>query len=196
MLAACIASGFCAAAAPSLDKESVQLSTRDRELVTEAACRSIGAAGADKLEAFTRGRGAATIHATVQCKPHRQEESLPLAHYTTCSNGTGVWRCEDGHDAVQMRMRDSSVVAVRAGDVGFATAIELIGEAEKLVYPPFHTPALTLTRGTCTVARKPDIYSAEFQRYGVDCDAGSFDISKVCPGKKCGYFITQGARKD
>ena len=192
------ASGLCvgAQAAAPAQGNTVQLSTRDRSLVADAACRGVGATGAERLDAYTLGRGAARIHVSVQCASHRQEESLPLAHYTTCSNGSGVWRCQDGYDAVQMRMPDSSVVAVRAGDVGFETATELIRAAQKLVYPPFHTPARTLLHGTCVVTRRPDIYSAEFERYGVDCDAGSFAISKVCPAGKCGYFITEGTRKD
>lgn len=95
-----------------------------------------------------------------------------------------------------MQLPDSAVLAVRVDGVEFHTALELIRESEKLVYPPFHTPALSVLRGTCTVSRKPDVYSAQFERYGVDCDGGSFAISKVCPKARCGYFITEGARKD
>jgi hypothetical protein len=185
----------CAAAAAAGRTSPVQLSVRDRDLVAQAACKSIGAPGVDVLKAFTGKRGSTPIQVSVQCLPHRKEESLAVAHYTTCTNGTGVWRCEDGYEAVQLPMPDSTVVAVRPDGVGFHSAIELIRESEKLVYPPFHTPALSLLHGTCRVTRRPDIYSAEFQRFGVDCTTGSFALSRVCPGGKCGYFITEGARK-
>jgi hypothetical protein len=195
-VATAAAPGLCgAAAATPAQTYPVQLSARDRDRVAQVACRSAGAAGAERFRAYTRGRGSALIEVAVQCTSHRQEESLPVAHYTTCANGTGAWRCEDGYDAVQMRLPDSAVLAVRADGVELHTAIALIRESEKLVFPPFHTPALSLLRGTCTVTRQPDVYSAEFQRFRVDCDPGSFAISKVCPKGKCGYFITEGARK-
>jgi hypothetical protein len=194
LIATTLSIGFAGAASPRT--YPVQLSARDRNLVAQVACDSIGAAGLDQLRAFKRRQGSRVIEVAARCTPHRTEQSLPVAHYTTCTNRSGAWRCADGHDAAQMRMADNTVVAIRGVGVELGTAIELIREAQQLVYPPFHTPARFLLRGTCSVTRKPDEYSANFERYGVDCDAGSFAISKVCPGAKCGYFITAGTRKD
>jgi len=164
------------------------LSVQDRNLVIKAACP----AGADRLSAVTRERGARLVEVDVQCTPSRLEGSLPVAHHTTCSNGKGAWHCQEGYDAVQMPMPDSSVVAVTPRGMDFRTAIELVTGALTTTVPPFHDSPRKFLAGSCQVLRRKAVYSEEFQRYSIECSSGGMFVTRVCPGGHCSYFSEGG----
>ncbi len=151
-----------------------------------------GAPGARRLEAVTYQPGSRAVEVAVQCAAHRNEESLPVVHYTTCGNGKGAWRCENGYDAVQVPLPNESAVAVVPSGLNFHTAIELVNEALKLTVPPFHDSPMKFLGGTCKVEKRLVVYSADFQRFGIDCSGGGIAITKVCTGGRCSYFSEGG----
>ena len=174
-----------AAAAP--DAGEVQLSSRDRALVTTAAC----AAGrsADKLQPRRAGKDS-PVEVAVQCTPHRTERSRPVAHVTTCSNDKGLWKCAAGNDALMVRLGDAPAMALIPGVVPAETALYLVTEADKLTVPPFHKPARTWMQDQCTVTQTRPATFRGGTVHELQCTAGSLSITRDCWKDRCRFFIS------
>jgi uncharacterized cupin superfamily protein len=171
----------------------VKLSAQDRELITAAACPEAGAKGAELIEATTAKRGSTSIDATVQCRSHRSQAAVPVAHHSSCHNRAGKWSCAAGYDALQVTIRKETV-AVVAGDVQPAVAVDVVTRASKMTYPPFTEPAWPIFKGTCSVGIVPSPGRAGLTRYAIDCTGGKVELNKLCWKEGCTHFNVSGDR--
>jgi hypothetical protein len=171
----------------------VNLSVRDKALVTAAACGSVGVAAAEHLDAYTMVEGSTRISIDVRCKQHTTVGSFPVLRYSSCDNAKGTWRCNSSYDAIHVTLPDSRVLPVVADGVTALLAIEIITEATKLQVPPFHTPATHLMHGECSVSPQPDSPSPEMKLFKIICGTSGMLLTKHCWDKGCRYFISQGS---
>jgi hypothetical protein len=178
--------GFAGAAAPA--GEPVNLSTRDAGQVAAAACTGIGAKGADHI-AGSRQRGSRWIHVTVECKPHRTDQSVPVARHTTCDNAQGAWRCDPGREALLVAMPDQSILPVLPDGVTSRTAIEAVREAAKLTIRPFYRPAARVMKGRCTVGETRTASSKGMNSFQIRCGETLIVLTRDCWDGQCRYFI-------
>jgi len=184
--------GLCGAAASGIAvKFDAQLSSRDRGLLAGVACN---AATADQFDAWTDKRGSSRIEVTVRCKPHAEQQTLPVARYTDCSNARGTWTCNAGQDALMMTLPDASLLAVVAGTVPPRTAIAVVREAMHLSIPPFHGPALVLLKDRCNVSQREAVEFKGATHFQLECTPGIIQLTRDCWKDKCRYFITGGSR--
>ncbi|MEJ0099819.1 MAG: hypothetical protein WDO12_08800 [Pseudomonadota bacterium] len=168
-----------------------RISQRDRSVLAAKACTA-GSSGAERIEGTARSRNSTATTARVQCAPHATFETLPLVHYTDCSNAAGTWRCEAGHDAIHMKLPNAAVLPVVAQDVPPHMALVAIREASKLLVPPFHKPAIELMQGSCTVSPHGSTPSREMKLFDIRCGRASMLLTQHCWSGGCRYFIPQG----
>jgi hypothetical protein len=189
LLLACSA---MAAAAMAAQPRPVKLSAQDRSLLVAAACASMGAKDAEHIAATTGARGATSIEARVQCRPHRSEAALPVAHLATCHNRAGKWSCA-GQDALRTTVRDATVWVV-ARDIPASVAVDVVSRASKMTYPPFTEPAWPIFQGTCSVGVIPSPNRAGLTRYAIECAGGTLEMDKLCWKEGCTHFNASGDR--
>ena len=185
---------LCAAAAPAVPvKGDAQLSSRDRSLLAGIACDT---SGAEQFHAWADKRGSSRIKVTVRCKPHAEQQSLPVARYADCNNASGTWACGMGQDALLMTLPDASVLAVVPGMVPPRTAIAVVREAMQLSIPPFHGSALPLLKDRCNVSQREAVEFKGATHFQIECTPGTIQLTRDCWKDKCRYFITGGSRTD
>ncbi len=73
-----------------------QVSRRDKEVIAAKACTGASSSGAERIDPTRRRKDSGTITASVQCLPHSTFGSLPLVHYTDCSNAGGACAAKRG----------------------------------------------------------------------------------------------------
>lgn len=183
--------GTAGAAAPT-KAFPVTLSQRDQAQIAAAACGAAGAPGVEQVAASTREKGSTKISAEVRCRPHAILQAFPVLHYATCGNARGAWRCDAGYDAIHVTLTDSRVLPVVAKGVAPQMAVEAVTEAEKLLVPPFHHPAVDLMRGQCSVEPHPTSPSPEMKLFDIRCAGTSMLLTRHCWTGGCRYFIPQG----
>jgi hypothetical protein len=196
-LAACLVlTGLCCPAALAMTTEpktfAIGLSSRDQAAVGRIACLDKGSPGVAQLDAWTTTRGSRHMQIDVTCEPHRTEESLPVARFTRCTNRAGEWHCDEGLEAIQMTLRDSSVVSVVPEGVTPRTAIELMAKAATQTVPPFHGPAIKFLGDTCTVRQESTAAFRGAVNFTIDCTKGRLAMTRDCWEKTCRFFITGG----
>jgi hypothetical protein len=177
-----------------IEMVAVHLSALDTREVIERSCKRIGASAAEQVSAFTRKSGPKTILVRIVCKPHAIEESFPLAHYATCDNKIGVWRCT-GFNALQVKMPDSSILSVVPDGAVTRTAVEVVLEAARLTVPPSQNPALPYLRENCRV-KAPAIQPDGTELFDVDCSGSSVVVKRQCSDGPCHYSIVSGEDYD
>lgn len=171
----------------------VKLSARDQQLIAAAACSDAGATGAERIEATTAKRGATSMDATVQCRAHRIEAAMPVAHHSSCHNRAGKWTCAAGYDALQVVIRKETVSVVARG-IQPAVAVDVVTRASGMTYPPFTEPAWPIFKGTCAVGIVPSPGRAGLTRYAIDCSGGTLEMNKLCWKEGCTHFNVAGDR--
>ncbi len=198
-LAACLVFtglGCPAALAMAMAKEpktfAVGLSSRDQAAIGQIACLDKGSPGVSQLDAWTSTKGSRQLQIDVKCEPHRTEESLPVARFTRCANRAGAWSCDEGYEALQMTLRNSSVVSVVPQGVTPRTAIELVAKAATQTVPPFHGPAIKFLSDTCTVRQESTAAFKGAVNFTIDCTHGKLAMTRDCWEKTCRFFITGG----
>lgn len=194
--ASLVFAGFCCPAALAMATApttfAVGLSSRDQAAVGRIACLDKGSPGVAQLDAWTTTRGSRQMQIDVTCEPHRTEESLPVARFTRCTNRAGAWHCDEGFEALQMTLRDSSVVSVVPEGVTPRTAIELMAKAATQTVPPFHGPAIKFLGDTCTVRQESTAAFKGAVNFTIDCTKGRLAMTRDCWEKTCRFFITGG----
>lgn len=193
LLLACI---FVQGHAIAAQAYPVQLSSADRGSITTAACMAAGDKGAERITATTTQRGSSRIEATVQCRPHRSEGTIPVAHRTTCHNRSGPWVCAKGQDAAQVTIRedtdDRTVVTVLARGITLAAAADAVSRSSKMTYPPFTEQAWPLFKGSCSVGVIPSPDREGLTRFAIDCSGGQLVMHKLCWKEGCRHFNVSG----
>jgi hypothetical protein len=192
LLALCALIAASAGAATLSKTYPVTLSQQDKTQLASAACGNTGLAGAERIVASTTKQGSNKVSAEVRCKSQASVGKFPVLHYSSCSNGTGSWRCEPGYDAIHMTLSDSAVLPVRPVGISREMAVELITEASKQIVPPFHHPALDLMRGRCSVAPHATSPSPDMKLFDIQCQGTSMLLTKHCWTGGCRYFISEG----
>jgi hypothetical protein len=159
-----------------------------------AACTGVGANGAERIEATTTRRGSTNVDATVQCRAHRSEAAMPVAHHSSCHNRAGKWTCDKGYDSLQVTIRGKTIVAVVARGIQPAAAVDAVTRASKMTYPPFTEPAWPIFKGTCSVGVVPSPGRKGLTRFAIDCTGGQVELNKLCWKEGCRHFIVSGDR--
>ncbi len=131
---------------------AAKLSARDRNEVSAMACGSPGTGEAERMDARVGAGPARALEVSVQCKPHRVEQSLPVMRLVNCSSAGGRWKCEEGRDAMRVSFSDSASVLVVPDRVEPQVATAVVAEAGKLTVPPFHRSASLYMTGQCLVS--------------------------------------------
>jgi len=176
------------------EKFPVQLSRQDRVLITQAGCPDVAAPGAERIDAFTATRAAATVQVEVQCKPHRMDGPFQVAHRANCSNRSGQWRCDDAQEAAHAPIPDSDAVAVIPIGLSPRAAAEIVVETSQLKAPPFSEPGRWYYGGECRVKRGAAPVKAGIEPFDLQCKGGQLAVSRYCTNGRCNYFIVSGSR--
>lgn len=177
-----------APAAESASSQVIALSTRDRNLIVQAACVQPGASDADRVEGL-RQRGSRPIKVEVECKPHTTAHSVPVARHTTCDNAQGAWRCDPGQDALIVPLPNDTTVPVLPEGVTPLSALEAVREAAKLTIRPFYRPAVNVMKGRCTVGETRTSTSKGMQSFQIRCGETLVVLTRDCWDGQCRYFI-------
>jgi hypothetical protein len=172
----------------------VQLSRPDRVHITQAACADTATPEAERIDAFTARRGAATVQVAVQCKPHRMDGPFPIARRASCSNRTGQWRCEDAHETAHAAILHSDAVAVVPIGLTPRAAAEIVVETSQLKAPPFSEPGRWYYGGECRVKRADSPAKQGIEPFDLQCKGGRLAVSRYCTNGRCNYFIVSGSR--
>jgi hypothetical protein len=181
------------AAVLAAQSHPVKLSAQDQALIAAAACTDAGANGAERIDATTSKRGSTHVDATVQCRAHRTEGTVPVAHLSSCHNRLGKWTCTAGHDALQVTIRKETVWVVARG-VQPAVAVDVVTRASKMTYPPFTEPAWPIFTGTCSVGVVPSPGRAGLTRFAIECNGGKVELNKLCWKEGCRHYNVSGDR--
>jgi hypothetical protein len=179
-----------ARSAPAPDAAEIQLSSRDRAQVSAAAC---GVAGGDAAELRASRAGKARLNVAVRCRPHGTQESLSLAHVTSCGNEGGRWKCEAGNDALMMKLGDTPEMALIAGGVPARDALYLVQEVDKLTVPPFHKPARQWLQDQCSLVQAGAAAFRGGTLFELQCTRGTLHVTRDCWKDRCRFFISRSA---
>jgi hypothetical protein len=163
--------------------------------ITQAACVDTAAPEAERINAFTARRGAATVQVEVQCQPHRTDGPFPIARRAACSNRTGQWRCEGAHEAAHAVIPHSDAVAVVPIGLTPRAAAEIVVETSQLKAPPFSEPGWWYYGGECRVQRATTSAKSGIEPFDLQCKGGRLAVSRYCTNGRCNYFIVSGSRK-
>jgi hypothetical protein len=129
----------------------------------------------------------------VQCRSHRTEGKIRVAHHSTCHNRAGKWTCASGYDSLQVTVRDT-VVAVVARGIEPAAAADAVTRASEMTYPPFTEQAWPIFKGTCSVGVVPSPGYQGLTRFAIDCTGGKVEMHRLCWKEGCRHFIVSGDR--
>jgi hypothetical protein len=162
------------------------LASRDRVLVTQAACADAGAA---QLDAYALRKGTSSLRVEVQCNPQRVEATVPVAETATCTNSSGSWRCQPGQQLLQVTLPNDHLLSVVAEGVPASVAVEAVTEASRLTIRPFYRPAAKVLTGRCTVLRGAAAARAGMDNFRINCGEASVFLTRDCFQGKCRYFI-------
>ncbi len=183
--------------ARAMEKPSAgaRLSARDRSDVSATACGPVGTGEAERIDARVSPGSLRAMDVSVQCRAHRIEQSLPVVRLVRCSSSSGMWKCADGRDAIQLELPNAAKVLIVPNGIGSRVAIDVATEASKLTVPPFHRSAQLYMSGECSVSQESGKAFSGATHYSVACSNGSLAVTRDCWSKGCRLFITGGTGK-
>jgi hypothetical protein len=186
--------GCCIQSAQAAAVTGVQLSSRDRQAISDLACPPPASKGSEHLEAKARKPGSTRIDVAVRCQSHRLEGDVPVSSHATCNNDKGQWLCAPGRDGLILKLGSEPVTVFTEG-VPAREAIELIRAAARLNVPPMQFHAREILRDQCTVKRATGTSFKGATLFEVDCSRGTMAMTRDCWDNKCRHFTTGGTQR-
>jgi hypothetical protein len=185
---AILVTGFGADAprAEIVDLAEVKLSQHDQKQIQELACIEPHGVNANVIRAH-RAKWQRTISIRVECKPHSNEQGLPVGYFTNCDNNAGIWSCESGHAALEIESPIGEILLEPNSTVDTKLSLEILRFAltQKTFQGIQILPALSEAILNVWTIRSLSADSWQISGYLFE-----MTISRDCRESKCAFRMT------
>jgi hypothetical protein len=169
-----------------VDTVNVKLNQHDQSRIQELACIRPHAVDAGMIRAY-RAKWQRTIEVHVECKPHAIDQGYPVAYFTSCDNGSGIWACHAGNAALEIDSQIGRILVEPNAAVDSKVAIEILRFA--LTQKAFQgiQIAAALSESTSNVWT---IRGLSASSWLIEGSIFKMAVTKDCQDPSCNYRIT------